>query len=110
MITINANGCQTEIAEKIVNEGADYCLAVKDNQPKTKKEIADHFDKLIEADFKEEDGSKAKVRTISTDEKGHGRIEHRSYYICPVPLYMSCAGDNDDCRTLERYQGDWYGY
>ena len=91
MITIDAIGCQTEIAEKIVDEGADYCLAVKDNQPTTKKEIADHFDKLIEADFKEKDGSKAKVRTISTDEKGHGRIEHRSYYICPAPETMTTA-------------------
>src|SRR6202000_1963771 len=33
LVTIDAMGCQTEIAEKIIKAGADYCLAVKANQP-----------------------------------------------------------------------------
>ena len=31
LVTIDAMGCQTEIAATIVEEGGDYCLAVKDN-------------------------------------------------------------------------------
>jgi len=33
LVTIDALGCQTEIAEKIVTPEADYVLAVKGNQP-----------------------------------------------------------------------------
>ena len=91
LVTIDAMGCQTAIAEKIVDKGADYCLAVKDNQPTTHQEIAGHFDKLVQDDFQDDDGKKAKVRRTSTDEKGHGRVEHRAYYICPVPKSMTTA-------------------
>ena len=35
LVTIDAIGCQTEIAEKIIDEDGHYCLAVKDNQPTT---------------------------------------------------------------------------
>ena len=34
VVTINATGCQKEIAGKIVTQKGDYVLAVKDNQPK----------------------------------------------------------------------------
>lgn len=91
LVTIDAMGCQTAIAEKIVDLGGDYCLAAKENQPTTYREIADHFDKLIAADFKNDDGSEADVRRTSTDEKGHGREEHRAYYICGVPETMTTA-------------------
>ena len=47
-VTIDAMGCQTEIAREIVNGGADYVLALKDNQPTChyleKKEFADARD------------------------------------------------------------------
>jgi predicted transposase YbfD/YdcC len=33
LVTIDAMGCQKEIARKIVDGGGDYLLAVKDNQP-----------------------------------------------------------------------------
>ena len=91
LVTIDAMGCQTAIAEKIVDQGGDYCLAVKENQPTTYQETAEHFGKLVETDFTNEDGSKADVRYTSTDEKGHGRVEHRAYDICPVPETMTTA-------------------
>lgn len=90
LVTIDAIGCQTAIAAKIVDQGADYCLAVKENQPTTYQEAADHFSALVEADFKTSAGEKA-VRRTSTDETGHGRVEHRAYYICPVPNSMTTA-------------------
>ena len=73
-------GCQTEIAAKIVDAGADYCLAVKKNQPTLYAEIEAHFDDLIENDF-----PGARVRRTATHEKDHGREEDRYYCICPVP-------------------------
>ena len=43
MVTIDAMGCQKEIAKKIVDGGADYLLAVKDNQPTLSADIASVF-------------------------------------------------------------------
>lgn len=91
LVTIDAMGCQTAIADKIIEEGADYCLAVKDNQLSTHKEVADHFTRLVDNSFTDGKGERAKVRRTSTDEKGHGRVEHRAYYICPVPKTMTTA-------------------
>jgi len=65
IITIDAMGTQTNIANKIIENGADYILAVKENQEQLLEEIQDEFrfSKNIE---------------ISTDvDYGHGRIETR---------------------------------
>jgi predicted transposase YbfD/YdcC len=82
VVTIDAMGCQTEIARKIVDAGADYCLAVKGNQPTLHKGIIDFFDDLMENDFK---GQRQRLRQYHTEEKGHGRKELRHYIICPIP-------------------------
>jgi predicted transposase YbfD/YdcC len=80
MVTIDAMGCQTEIAKQIVGTGADFCLAVKDNQPTLHQGIIDFFEKHLEDDF-----AGIRMRHHTTDEKGHGRVEARHYMICPVP-------------------------
>jgi predicted transposase YbfD/YdcC len=80
LVTIDAMGCQTEIAEQIVAAGADYCLAVKGNQPTLHQGIVDFFDDHLEDDF-----ARTQVRRHQTKEKGHGREERRYYMICPLP-------------------------
>jgi predicted transposase YbfD/YdcC len=80
MVTIDAMGCQTEIAQKIVAADADYCLAVKGNQPTLHQGIVDFFDDHLEDDF-----ARTPVRRYQTEEKGHGREELRYYFLCPVP-------------------------
>ena len=80
LVTIDAMGCQTEIAEAIVQGKADYCLAVKGNQPTLHQGIVDFFGDHMEDDF-----ARTKVRQHHTTEKGHGRVEDRYYYLCPVP-------------------------
>jgi predicted transposase YbfD/YdcC len=80
MVTIGAMGCQTEIARQIVQAGADYCLAVKENQPTLYKGIVDFFRKHVDDDF-----AGIRMRYHVTDEEGHGRKEARCYMICPVP-------------------------
>ena len=80
LVTIDAMGCQTEIARKIVNAEADYCLAVKGNQPTLHRGIVDFF-----ADHLEDDFARTKVRRCQTHEKGHGREETRYYFLCPLP-------------------------
>lgn len=80
LVTIDAMGCQTEIAAKIIAEGADYCLAVKGNQPKLHEGIKAYFLDHLEDDF-----ARIDVTEHHTHETAHGRIDDRSYYTCTVP-------------------------
>ncbi len=77
IVTIDAEGCQTAIAEKISDEkNADYVLAVKGNQPNLEEQITEFF-----GDMNEEDLQSAEwVETHKTVDKGHGRIEVREYF------------------------------
>ncbi len=80
LVTIDAMGCQIEIAQEIVDANADYVLAVKGNQPTLHEGIAEFFLKHLENDF-----AGVKVSRYEKCERGHGREEHRSYYVCAVP-------------------------
>ena len=80
LVTIDAMGCQTEIARRIVEGKAVYCLAAKGNQPTLFNGLVNFFHDHLEDDF-----ARTRVRRHHTHEKGHGREEIRYYYICPVP-------------------------
>jgi len=69
LVTIDAMGCQVEIADRIVEHGADYLLALKGNQPTIQADVAEYF----------RTAPSAEVLAKTTVEKGHGRIETRSY-------------------------------
>ena len=73
IVTIDAIGCQTEIAQKIVDQGGDYLLAVKDNQGTLAEALRDFFAEGTVGGF----GSLLLSR-YDTVEKDHGRIETRS--------------------------------
>lgn len=72
LITIDAMGCQTEIAATIVEEGADYCLAVKRNQPTLYDGIEAFFRPHLDDDF-----AVASVRRNAEHETTHGREVNR---------------------------------
>ncbi len=78
-MTFDAMGCQTEIAQKIVDKEADYCLAVNGNQPKLHQGIEEFFKKHVEDDFK-----KLTVRRYETHEEEHDRKDSRWYAIYPL--------------------------
>lgn len=80
LVTIDAMGCQVGIAERIVDAGAGYCLAVKANQPTLHRGIIDIFAAQLE-----DDRARASARHHETNKHGHGRDECRFYAICPVP-------------------------
>ena len=69
LVTIDAMGCQVEIADKIVAHKADYLLALKGNQPTLEADVEDYF----------RTAPAAETVTKTTVEKGHGRIETRAY-------------------------------
>lgn len=83
LVTIDALGCQTEIAAKIVAAEADYVLAVKGNQPTLHHGVQEHFTDHLEDDF-----VRTKVSRHRTQERGHGRQEVRMYFVCPVPAAL----------------------
>jgi len=80
LVTIDAMGCQTEIAKTIVDADADYCLAVKRNQPTLYDGIDAFFSPYFDNDFEG-----AKVRRYDEHETTHGREVQRFNFICPVP-------------------------
>jgi predicted transposase YbfD/YdcC len=83
VVTIDAAGCQKEIAAKIVDKGADYVLALKDNQPTLYQQVADYFVEQIET----EDG-RGVMRQHREVETGHGRTETRDTFAAPLPEGM----------------------
>jgi predicted transposase YbfD/YdcC len=87
IVSIDAMGCQREIAAKIVKGGGDYALHVKDNQPSLKTGIEEAFAEVDEAD-----ATQIKVRRRTTREKSRGRLETRHYTIMPLPESMSSFG------------------
>jgi predicted transposase YbfD/YdcC len=80
LVTIDAMGCQKEIAQAVVGGGGDFVIAVKDNQPKLREAIAAHFLKHLERDLED-----LRYRRSETSDAGHGRIDERSYYLTRVP-------------------------
>jgi len=80
LVTIDAMGCQKDIAAKIVAGGGDYVLTVKDNQPSLLSDIQDSFIQAHDTDFAGLDYDE-----YETTDRGHGRIEKRSYTIIKNP-------------------------
>jgi predicted transposase YbfD/YdcC len=80
LITIDAMGCQKEIARDIVKGSGDFVIAVKDNQPKLREAIAAYFLEHLERDMQD-----LKYRSHETSEQGHGRVDERSYDLTKIP-------------------------
>jgi len=77
LVTIDAMGCQKKIAEAILGRGADYLLAVKDNQPTLYRAIQELFFEPDEAIFNENFSNYSEQAN-----QGHGRIETRRCWVC----------------------------
>jgi predicted transposase YbfD/YdcC len=75
VVTIDAMGTQSKIADKIINKKADYVLAVKANQETLHNDLITYFN---DADFRNEIIKKENYK--KTIEKSHSQIEIREYY------------------------------
>jgi predicted transposase YbfD/YdcC len=75
-VTIDAMGCQQKIAKKIVEQGADYVLSLKDNQPTLHQDVENIFLKAEQGEKKYKGMlHKQKLEKV----RCHGRIETRRY-------------------------------
>lgn len=91
LVTIDAMGCQRNIAQAVLDAGADYLLAVKGNQETLCEDIEQEFKEAQRDEFAHMDHE-----YFETVEKGHGRIEKRQYwYTCDI----------GGLGTLERWPG-----
>lgn len=91
LVTIDAMGCQTDIAKKIVLNGGDYLFQVKANQPKLLEAFENELPIVKVEELAKEAGY------YETCSQGHGRVEKRQYFIF------------DPMGDLERVYGHWEG-
>jgi predicted transposase YbfD/YdcC len=85
IVTIDAIGCQKDIAGRLHEHGADYVLSLKANQPHMHAVVQRHFENT-----NQEPGESIYVESF----KGHGRQEQRSYRLSAIPEALRRAADH----------------
>jgi predicted transposase YbfD/YdcC len=112
IVTLDAMGCQKEIAARIIKKKADYVLALKGNHATVHQEVRDFFTDAVPP------GATRPARTVApgtlqvleTVEKNHGRIETRRYWqstdihwFADLPLWkgLRSFGLVESTRTLK---------
>lgn len=93
IVTIDAMGCQKEITKKIIGQGADYVLALKENQSGLYSDVQELFDYAEETAFADCDYHK-------TVDKNHGRIEIRECWTISSLEYMAYLRNLSDWANL----------
>ncbi len=102
IVTIDAMGCQKEIAAQVRERGADYVLAVKGNQEHLEEDILAYFAAL------DEGAKRPRQRSGTTQRsKGHGRVETRWYDAVPVPTTLRHREEWQDLRSICRVTRAW---
>ncbi|MEC4806357.1 MAG: ISAs1 family transposase [Jaaginema sp. PMC 1079.18] len=86
LVTLDAMGTQTAIAEQIVEAGGDYVLSLKGNQPTLHQDVVQLFDWLRKIDF---EGVPHEFHQTVND--GHGRIEIRRHWLLSSVEYLETA-------------------
>ena len=97
VITIDAIGCQKQIAKQIIDQKGHYCLAVKTNQAVLYEEIRDYFSYA-------EKEEPEKLNTYETIEKNHGRIEKRKYWISSDIDYLTGKEKWKNLKTIGKVE------
>jgi predicted transposase YbfD/YdcC len=84
IVTIDAIGCQTTIAQTIVQQGGDYLLAAKENQKRLHQDLQDLFSDPHRTNLS--DATHGYIRTV---DKGHGRVEIRECWTVSDPTVLA---------------------
>jgi predicted transposase YbfD/YdcC len=96
IVTIDALGCQKEIASQIVEQGADYVLALKENHGRLYEDVTGFFQHAERIGFRKVESDYH--RTVS---KGHGRIEIRQCRTISDPEYINTLRDVEEWARLK---------
>jgi predicted transposase YbfD/YdcC len=84
VVTIDAIGCQRQVAQTIVEGGGDYVLALKGNQPALYEAVDYCFTDSARSGF-----AVARLATDTTIDKGHGRLERRECWAIEDPALVA---------------------
>jgi predicted transposase YbfD/YdcC len=95
LVTIDAIGTQTEIAEKIIAQGGDYLLAVKENQ----LHLYEDLERLFSLDQQEGFQSPGYTYTRKVD-NSHGRMEIRECWAISEEDYLAYVRDRQKWKNL----------
>lgn len=95
VVTIDAAGCQKNIAAQIIKDKGDYVLALKGNQGNLHRAIVEYVTKHMENDFRD-----IVARKHVEQIKGHGRIDEITYYQLAVPKDLAARNDWRGLRTI----------
>jgi predicted transposase YbfD/YdcC len=95
LVTIDAMGCQKDIARTIVAGGGDFLLTVKNNQETLLNELQNAFAKALETNFVGLDHD-----TYETNDFAHGRLERRLYTVIQDPSNLSQAEAWTNLRVI----------
>jgi predicted transposase YbfD/YdcC len=97
LVSIDALGCQKEIARQIRTQGGDYLLTVKDNQATLRADVAVCFEQAL-ADAL----PGVRLDQFITWEASHGRREKREYTVLYEPPGLSTVAEWQDLRSIVR--------
>jgi predicted transposase YbfD/YdcC len=108
IVTIDAIGCQKEVAAAIRREGGDYVLAVKENQEALYRDVVACIDKAAASDF-----ARLSYDLHQTSESGHGRREERTYLVLHDPAGLTTRQEWAGLKSVvlvqrRRWVGDEY--
>ena len=95
IVTIDAMGCQKDIARKIADKNADYTLALKKNQGNLYKDVVDMFEEARRTGFAELDHD-----WFETVEKSRGRVETRRCWAVSDPECISYFNEGGEWANL----------
>lgn len=99
VVTIDAIGCQKEIARQIIDQGGDYILQLKGNQGSLHQETVDLFDQCLTDDCRG-----IAYSTACTLDKGHGRLERRRLWATTEIGWFAERGKWKNLRSLIRVE------
>jgi predicted transposase YbfD/YdcC len=88
VVTIDAMGCQKQIAQIIAENQGDYVLAVKENQPTLHTQVKGLLDEMILENF-----AGVEHGFVETRDDAHGRIETRKVWVTDQIASLACRED-----------------
>ena len=102
VVTVDAMGCQRDIASLIIEKKADYVLAVKDNQGLLAEQVRDSF-LLLSSDAVAED-----IDCAGNPQSGSGRVEQRRCSVIADLSMIEKAAEWASLQGLVRIESERY--
>lgn len=101
LVTTDAMSCQKQVADTCIEQGANYLLAVKGNQPTLKKEIENHLGSQKPKPYK-----KPLIDFFETQEKSRDRNEVRRCWVTPADKVISKLEDWRGLQSIARVESE----